>query len=158
MNLAIPSLHFSPKCIFFLFHQLPLLKPPSSGSSSLSSVPQDTFQWLRNRQCLKHPCDSSFLMEERGRRSPLLYCAFLLVLADLVIWLTRFSIKKYYPLLFLVSVQLKLLTSLRQEDHPLPGWGGENQKCAWQPPSCVFSPHARGRPWGWQPPPMLCLQ
>lgn len=82
MSLAIPPLHFSPKCIRFLCHQLPLLKPPSLGSSSLSSIPQDTSQWLRTRQCLKHPCISSFLMEERGTRSHLLYCAFSLVLAD----------------------------------------------------------------------------
>lgn len=49
--------------------------------------------------------------------------------------------KKYYPVLLLGSVQLKLLTSLRQEDHPLPGWGGDNQKlCMAASLLLVYSP------------------
>lgn len=138
MSLAIPPLHFSPKCIRFLCHQLPLLKPPSLGSSSLSSIPQDTSQWLRTRQCLKHPCISSFLMEERGTRSHLLYCAFSLVLADplcdpidQILYESRKS-----PLSCISSIKP---SSLSGAGRPSSLWLGrwKVRNCAWQSASCA---------------------
>lgn len=113
----------------------------------LPSVPQDTFQWLRTRQHLKHSYISSFLMEERGRKSHLQYCAFLLVLAD--------PLCDTIDQIFYEEVVCPSLYQSNSTFRPL--WGrmtslslaGEvkTRNCAWPPSSCVH-PTCEGQTMG----------
>lgn len=116
MSLSIASLHFFPKCIC-------LLNSPTWLSSEFIPFysPSRCFCcW--EPDSLKRPCVYFFLMGRR--RSPLLLCAFVLVLTNpLSVWLIRFFMEKTLFSPHPPSVLMKA-SKVSEARRPLPGGSG----------------------------------